>query len=64
MEGSVLSYVFKELHDAFTCKITSMQDAGLIKELLFHIKIVTPITGLKQGSMILKAGLEEATQCS
>lgn len=61
---SVLSHVFKKLHHTFLCKIASMQDTGFIKELLFHIKIVTPITGLKEGSMILKAGLEEAPQCS
>lgn len=64
MEDSALSHIFEELHHTFPCKIASMQDTGFIKELLFHIKIVTPITGLKEGSMILKAGLEEAPQCS
>lgn len=64
MEDIVLSHVFKELHHTFPCKIASVQDAGFIKELLFYIKIVTPISGLKEGSVILKAGLEEPPQCS
>lgn len=64
MEDSVLPHVFKKLHHALPCKIASVQDTGFIKELLFHVEVVAPITGLKEASVILEAGLEEAPQCS
>lgn len=64
MEYSILSHVFKELHHTFAGKITGMQDTSFIEELLFHVEVVTPVTSLQEGGMIIKTGLDETSYCS
>lgn len=61
---SILSHVFKELHHTFPGKITSMQDAGFVKKLLLHIEVVAPVTRLQESGVVIKARLDEASQCS
>lgn len=58
-EDGALSHVFEELHHTFLGEITCMQDAGFIKQFLFHVQVVTPITCLQEGAVVLKPGLEE-----
>lgn len=64
MEDSVLSHIFEELYYTFLGEVASVQDAGLVKELLLHIEVVAPITRLNEGSMVFETRLDEAPQCS
>ena len=60
----VFSHVLKELHHTFAGKVASVQDTGFIEELLLHIEVVAPVACLQGGGMIVKTGLDEASQCS
>lgn len=64
MEDGGLPHVLEKLHHTFAREIASVQDAGFIKELLLHIQVVTPIAGLEEAPVILKAGLDQAPQRS
>lgn len=60
----ILSYVLKELHHTFPGKVTSVQDTGFVEELLLHVEVVAPVAGLKGGGVVIKPGLDEASQGS
>lgn len=63
-EYGVLPHVLKELHHTFPGKVSSMEDAGFIEELLLHIEVVAPVPCLQEGGMTIKTGFDEASQCS
>ena len=64
MEHGVLPRVFEELHHAFAGEVPSVQDAGLVEELLLHVEVVAPVARLQEGGVVVKAGLDEASQSS
>ncbi len=63
MEYGVLPHVLKELHHTFPGKVTSVQDTGFVKELLLHVEVIAPVVRLQEGSVVVKTGLDEASQC-
>lgn len=62
MEYGVLPHVLKELHHTFPGEVTSVQDAGFIKELLLHIEVIAPVARLQEDGVVIETGLDEASQ--
>lgn len=64
MKNGVFCHVLKELDHTFAGKVPGMEDTGFIKKLLLHIQVVAPVPCLQESGVVVKAGLDEASQCS
>lgn len=60
----VFPHFFEELHHAFVSKLPRVKDTGFIEELLLHVQIVAPVTGLHRACIVVQKGLKDTGQCS
>lgn len=61
-EYGVLLHVLEKLHHTFPGKVASVQDTGLVEELLLHVQVVAPVARLQEGGVVLKKGFDKASQ--